>query len=304
MPITIEHGASPTTLMTAAYATGLGYRRQRDEDRMDKLLAERRHFAQQRELLGMRGEQHREFLEMQGQQQRDEEIREQLRKGELELDPLAQTQLEEARRARVKVQTDRRLTDRDRSEILRQIDAEERSALRTAQPKTRQELTAKEKVEQGVFWDAGEWGKGTPWVVDPESGLPQVARGWKPPEQQQDKKADLSSPSNYQAAYKATWDQLVAERKLETASKPNAETGETAPIQSPKREEVEARMREAGYTVPSRAATTTQQQPQAEQPSAGGAPTEPVAVSSKEQYDALPSGTPVRFPDGRTGRKP
>jgi hypothetical protein len=171
----------------------------------------------------------------------------------------------------------------------------------------REEVPIDQAVRKGVFWDGGEWGKGTPWTIDPKSGQAQVPRGYKPPEDTSgvDAAKQQASQLNLQkakAAYAA---------KLMGITNPNAESNEPLYTKDEAWAEAEQRFgggqsQQPGQTQQN-ALGTLQQSPVGWQQQGPGATStsqssldkpqgwQPQGVyarpQSKEEFDRLPSGS-------------
>jgi hypothetical protein len=153
----------------------LGYTAGYQGERDDRLAAseaarDRARFAQQQEI-----------ERMQGQNWISRQMAAGVAAGKVEFSPSDLRELDQIYADRARVDSDDTLTDDQRATAGRMLDAREYRVRSRAKPRdpTRQGPSVGDQVQASVFWDGGGWGAGRPWVVDPKTGKPEIARNYR-----------------------------------------------------------------------------------------------------------------------------
>lgn len=112
----------------------------------------------------------------------DEQRQREFADGSLYFSPTQKREIARLDDALSKVQSDRRFDAAQRQQALQQLLAQRQAITPRRRPKEQKPLPIDQQLKQRVFWDGGAWGKGTPWTIDPQTGIPQIPRGYKAPE--------------------------------------------------------------------------------------------------------------------------
>ncbi|MEN6405964.1 MAG: hypothetical protein ABFC77_05775 [Thermoguttaceae bacterium] len=125
-------------------------------------------------------------------------ISEGLRSGHLEYTPAQEQRLAGLQNSVSKVLDDQTLSEGQREIALNELNRRIRSIRPVPKRADKQPRPIADQVKENVHWDGGEWGKGTPWIIDPKTGMPQVPRGWSAPKPEGDDGAKLQAEQSKQ----------------------------------------------------------------------------------------------------------